>query len=74
MRLATASLRPEGYTASAHLEVLGYLVGDNEDEALWTAFLQHLRDWGLAWVQLVISESHASLMKAIAHCFQGCGC
>jgi len=62
-----------GITASGQREVLGIEVGDSEDEAFWTAFLRHLRERGLAGVQLVISDAHAGLKKAIARCFQGCG-
>jgi transposase-like protein len=61
-----------GITASGQREVLGIEVGDSEDEAFWTAFLRHLRERGLAGVQLVISDAHAGLKKAIARCFQGC--
>jgi transposase-like protein len=62
-----------GITASGQREVLGIQVGDSEDEAFWTAFLRHLRERGLAGVQLVISDAHAGLKKAITRCFQGCG-
>ncbi len=70
-----------GITASGQREVLGnsfgegfaYEVGDSEDEAFWTTFLRHLRKRGLAGVQLLISDAHAGLKKAIARCFQGCG-
>jgi transposase-like protein len=60
-------------TAGGQREVLGIEVGDSEDEAFWTAFLRHLRERGLAGVQLVISDAHAGLKKAIARCFQSCG-
>jgi transposase-like protein len=62
-----------GITASGQREVLGIEVGDSEDEAFWTAFLRRLRERGLSGVQLVISDAHAGLKKAIARCFQGCG-
>lgn len=62
-----------GITASVQREVLGIEVGDSEDEVFWTAFLRRLRERGLAGVQLVISDAHAGLKKAIARCFQGCG-
>ena len=60
-------------TGGGQREVLGIEVGDSEDEAFWTAFLRHLRERGLAGVQLVISDAHAGLKKAIARCFQGYG-
>jgi putative transposase len=46
-------------------------VGDSEDETFWTAFLRRLRERGLSGVQLVISDAHAGLKKAIARCCQG---
>jgi len=52
--------------------VLGIEVGDSEDETFWTAFLRRLRERGLSGVQLVISDAHAGLKKAIARCCQGC--
>jgi transposase-like protein len=62
-----------GITATGQREVLGIEVGDSEDEAFWTAFLRRLRERGLSGVQLVISDAHAGLKKAIARCCQGTG-
>ena len=61
-----------GIIASGQREVLGIEVGHSEDEAFWTAFLRRLRERGLAGVQLVNSDAHTGLKKAIARCFQGC--
>ncbi len=60
-----------GIIANGQREVLGIEVGDSEDEAFWTAFLRRLRERGLSGVQLVISDAHAGLKKAIARCCQG---
>ena len=60
-----------GITANGQREVLGIEVGDSEDETFWTAFLRRLRERGLRGVQLVISDAHAGLKKAIARCCQG---
>ena len=60
-----------GITANGQREVLGIEVGDSEDEAFWTAFLRRLRERGLSGVQLVISDAHAGLKKAIVRCCQG---
>ncbi len=49
----------------------GIEVGDSEDETFWTAFLRRLRERGLSGVQLVISDAHAGLKKAIARSAQG---
>ena len=55
-----------GVTATGDREVLGVAVGDSEDGAFWTAFLQGLRARGLSGVQLVISDHHLGLKAAIA--------
>lgn len=60
-----------GVTRNGDREVLGVAVGDSEDGAFWTAFLQGLRARGLAGVQLVISDHHLGLKAAIASVFIG---
>lgn len=52
-------------------EVLGIAIGDSEDAAFWTEFLQSLRGRGLSGTQLVISDSHLGLKSAIAKVFPG---
>jgi len=52
-------------------EVLGIDLGDSEDAAFWTQFLQSLRSRGLSGVQLVISDAHLGLKAAIAKVFPG---
>ncbi len=60
-----------GVTRNGDREVLGVAVGDSEDGAFWTAFLQGLRARGLGGVQLVISDHHLGLKAAIASVFIG---
>ncbi|TXR51246.1 IS256 family transposase, partial [Quadrisphaera setariae] len=60
-----------GVTAGGHREVLGVDVGDSEDEAFWKAFLTGLKRRGLAGVQLVISDAHEGLKKAITRSMSG---
>ena len=47
-------------------EVLGLAVGPAETAAFWKGFLRDLIGRGLAGVQLVISDAHAGLKKAVA--------
>jgi len=58
-----------GVSIDGRREVLGHSVGDSESEAFWTEFLRSLRERGLAvgpaGVQLVISDAHSGLIKAI---------
>jgi putative transposase len=50
---------------SGYREVIGVDVGEAETEAFWRSFLRGLVDRGLTGVQLVVSDAHAGLKKAI---------
>lgn len=60
-----------GVTAGGEREILGLDVGDSEDEVFWRGFLNSLKQRGLGGVQLVISDQHAGLVKALSRAFQG---
>lgn len=60
-----------GLNEEGRKEVLGMKVGHSETEEFWTEFLRSLLDRGLRGVQLVVSDSHAGLVKAITRCM-GC--
>jgi transposase-like protein len=60
-----------GVSAQGHREVLGFGVGDSEDEVFWRSFLSSLRRRGLSGVRLVISDQHAGLVAALRRCLQG---
>jgi len=60
-----------GVTSTGDREVLGIDVGDSESGAFWTAFFKGLRARGLTGVQLVISDHHLGLKKAIGAVFVG---
>src|SRR2546426_3522786 len=51
---------------SGYREVIGLDVGECETEAFWRSFLRSLVERGLSGVQLVVSDAHAGLKKAIA--------
>jgi putative transposase len=51
--------------ASGYREVIGLDVGEAETEAFWRSFLRSLVERGLTGVQLVVSDAHAGLKKAI---------
>jgi putative transposase len=55
-----------GVHESGYREVIGLDVGEAETEAFWRSFLRDLVKRGLTGVQLVISDAHAGLKKAIA--------
>jgi putative transposase len=60
-----------GVAADGRREVLGFDVGDSENEAFWTGFLRSLKARGPGGVKLVISDAHTGLKKAIGVVFQG---
>ena len=60
-----------GVAADGRQEVLGFDVGDSENEGFWTGFLRSLKTRGLDGVKLVISDAHTGLKKAISTVFQG---
>ncbi|MDQ2849236.1 MAG: IS256 family transposase, partial [Actinomycetota bacterium] len=61
-----------GVAADGRREVLGFDVGDTESEPFWAAFLRSLKARGLHGAQLVISDAHTGLKKAITTVMQGC--
>ena len=60
-----------GVAADGRRQVLGFQVGDTESEPFWTEFFRDLKARGLGGVQLVISDAHAGLIRAIEVSFQG---
>ena len=67
-----------GVSIDGRREILGHAVGDSETEPFWAEFLRTLRDRGLAiasgdqfGVQLVISDAHRGLPKAIGAVLPG---
>jgi putative transposase len=55
-----------GVHESGYREVIALDVGEAETEAFWRSFLRSLVARGLGGVQLVVSDAHAGLKKAIA--------
>lgn len=55
-----------GVHESGDREVIALDVGAAETEAFWRSFLRSLVERGLTGVQLVVSDAHAGLKKAIA--------
>lgn len=61
-----AGIREDGF-----LEVLGVRMADSEGEEFWHAFLEELKDRGLRDVQLVISDGHRGIKKAVEKALLG---
>jgi putative transposase len=54
-----------GVHESGYREVIALDVGEAETEAFWRSFLRSLVERGLGGVQLIVSDAHAGLKKAI---------
>jgi putative transposase len=64
--LVAVGINEEGYR-----EVLGFKMADSESETSWGEFFAELKDRGLDTVDLVTSDDHKGLVKAIRKHFQG---
>lgn len=60
-----------GVNAEGYREILGFSVGDSESEQTWSEFFAALKARGLSGVDLVVSDEHKGLVKAIQTHFQG---
>lgn len=60
-----------GVNANGHREILGLLLGDTESEASWSEFFGDLKKRGLRGVDLVVSDDHSGLIRALRQHFQG---
>ncbi len=60
-----------GVNSDGQREILGFQAGDGESYETWTAFFRQLKSRGLQGVDLVVSDSHGGLVKAIGEQFQG---
>ncbi|MBM3271118.1 MAG: IS256 family transposase [Candidatus Sericytochromatia bacterium] len=60
-----------GLNDDGHREILGVDAGSSENGAFWHEFLQSLVERGLSGVQLVISDAHVGLQKAIRSVLTG---
>jgi len=68
---ALSALMATGVNAAGYREILGLQLGDSESEASWTSFFTWLKRRGLQGVDLVVSDDHGGLVKAVRMQFQG---
>jgi transposase-like protein len=68
---AVSALVATGVNAQGYREVLGLRVGDSESERTWQDFFTWLNSRGLSGVDLVVSDHHGGLVKAVQVQFQG---
>jgi putative transposase len=60
-----------GIHENGYREILGTIVEDNEDEAVWESLFVELKARGLKGVQLVISDGNKGIQKAVEKAFIG---
>ncbi|NLV99064.1 MAG: IS256 family transposase [Clostridiaceae bacterium] len=60
-----------GVNEDGHREVLGFKAGDGESYEIWFDFFSELKEQGLHGVDLVTSDQHKGLVKAIREQFEG---
>jgi transposase-like protein len=58
-----------GVNSEGYREILGICEGAKEDKAGWSSFLKHLKERGLAGVQLIISDACMGLSESAAEFF-----
>jgi transposase-like protein len=68
---STGVLTAIGVNDQGYREVLGIRIGDSESEGSWNDTLSWLRDRGLSGVDVVVSDDHRGLTKAVRRHFQG---
>lgn len=57
-----------GINTDGRKEVLGFSLCDTEKELTWKEFFEELKSRGLRGVDIVVSDSHQGLVKAIREC------
>lgn len=60
----------QGINEDGHREILGFEVADSESETSWSEFFCNLKKRGLEHIDLVVSDDHKGLVKAVRKCFQ----
>mgnify|MGYP000943814093 FL=1 len=64
--LVVTGIREDGYR-----EILGARIADVEDELFWSGLFQEIKDRGLSGVELVVSDGHKGIQKAVERSFLG---
>ena len=67
-----AALIAVGVNDEGYREILGLMLGNSESESSWREFFAWLKQRGLSGVDIVVSDSHSGLVKALQTEFQGC--
>ena len=68
---SVSALVAVGINEAGYREILGLQIGDSESEASWTGLFTWLKRRGLRGVDLIVSDDHGGLVKAVQVQFQG---
>jgi putative transposase len=68
---ATSAFIVSGINEEGLREVLGLWLGDSESEGTWADMFAGLKRRGLRGVEVLVSDDHAGLVKAVQRSFQG---
>ncbi|AQS59603.1 IS256 family transposase [Desulforamulus ferrireducens] len=60
-----------GVNTDGYREILGLILGDSESESSWGEFFTWLKSRGLRGVDIIVSDNHGGLVKAVRSHFQG---
>jgi putative transposase len=60
-----------GINTEGYREILGLMLGDSESEASWSEFFGWLKSRDLRGVDLIVSDHHGGLVRAVRNHFQG---
>jgi putative transposase len=66
-----AVLIAAGVSSTGVRQILGFMVGDSENEATWGEMFSSLKDRGLKGVNFLISDAHKGIISAMGRYFQG---
>lgn len=58
-----------GITKDGEREIIGFMIQNKESDETWSAFFEYLKFRGLQGTELVISDAHKGLVKAIKESF-----
>lgn len=67
----TSALVALGVNDDGYREILGLQIANSETNQSWKAFFRGLNRRGLSGVDLVVSDAHEGLVRAVHQCFQG---
>jgi len=69
--VSQSALLAAGVNGAGYREIICLMVGDSESEASWSEFFNWLKQRGLTGVELIVSDHHGGLVKAVSKHFQG---